>query len=452
MEISINKQEGLDAELSVKVSEADYAADLDKQLNEYRKKVNIPGFRQGKVPMGVVRKMFLKDAKRELIDKFLQRSIQEYITENNLKLILNPLSTYTAEDIDWAKDELEFTYDIGLRPEINIDIEKLNKLTRYKIEASEEDIQEEISKLRKQAGKVNHVDTVDRNNADLSVTLHFHELDEEGKEMKDGLHKVKLFTLAEMPAKLVDLVDGKEKGFKTNVKWADVLSTDEMTDIFGVDKSTIKDLNADFEVEIRGVFTVEEPEMNQEFFDQYFEPGTVTSEEDFTSEWKKLFENYFNQQSENVLAREIKQAILDNTELKMPKNFLDKYMMLSYNAQNLADIENYEEKRKAFDDELKWLIISEYVAEQQNITITEEDVIDYTKEMIRGEFGRSGMTDIEDKQLQEYAINYLTKENNFNRTSLALRDGKVFEHLLSQVQPQVETISQKKFEEMNRKQ
>jgi trigger factor len=136
----------------------------------------------------------------------------------------------------------------------------------------------------------------------------------------------------------------------------------------------------------------------------------------------------------------------------MPKNFLDKYMMLSYNAQNLSDIENYDEKRKAFDDELKWLIISEYVAEEQNITITEEDVIDYTKEMIRGELGRSGMTDIEDKQLQEYAINYLTKENNFNRTSLALRDGKVFEHLLSQVQPQVETISQKKFEEMNRKQ
>ncbi|MGZ5242890.1 MAG: trigger factor [Bacteroidia bacterium] len=452
MEISINKQEGLDAELSVKVNEADYAADLDKQLNEYRKKVNIPGFRQGKVPMGVVRKMFLKDAKRELIDKFLQRSIQDYISKNDVKLILNPLSTYNAEDIDWTKDELEFTYDIGLRPEINIDIEKLNQLTRYQIEASEEDIQEEIEKLRKQAGKVNHVDTVDRNNADLSVTIHFHELDDEGKEMEDGLHKVKLFTLAEVPAKLVDVIDGKEKGYKTTVKIADVLTADEMADIFGVDKSTIKDLNPDFEVEIRGIFTVEEPEMNQEFFDKYFEPGTVTSIEDFTAEWKKLFENYFNQQSENVLAREIKQAILDNTALDMPKNFLDKYMMLSYNAQNLADIENYDEKRKAFDDELKWLIISEYISEQQNITINEEDVIDYTKEMIRGEFGRSGMTDIEDKQLQEYAINYLTKENNFNRTSLALRDGKVFEHLLTQVQPKVEKINQKKFEELNRKQ
>jgi trigger factor len=452
VEITINKQEGLDAELSVKVNEADYAADLDKQLNEYRKRANIPGFRQGKVPMGVVRKMFLKDAKRELIDKFLQRSIQEYITENNVKLILNPLSTYNAEDIDWAKDELEFTYDIGLRPEINIDIEKLNKLTKYKIEASEEDIQEEIEKLRKQAGKVNHVDAVDRNNADLSVTIHFHELDDEGKELEDGLHKVKLFTLVEMPAKLIDVVDGKEKGYKTEVKWADVLTADEMADIFGVDKSTIKDLNPNFEVEVRGVFTIEEPEMNQEFFDKYFEPGTVTTEEDFTAEWKKLFENYFNQQAENVLAREIKQAILDNTELEMPKNFLDKYMLLSYEKQNLSDIENYEEKRKAFDDELKWLIISEYVAEQQNVTITEEDVIDYTKEMIRGEFGRSGMPDIEDMQLQEYAINYLTKENNFNRTSLALRDGKVFEHLLSQVQPKIEAISQKKFEELSRKQ
>jgi trigger factor len=283
------------------------------------------------------------------------------------------------------------------------------------------------------------------------VTIHFHELDEEGKELEGGVHKVKVFQQSELPKKLKAVLEGRNKSFKTSVKIADILSTDEIADIFGIDKSTIKDLNPGFEVEIRGLFRVEMPEMNQEFFDQILEPGKVSTEEEFRAEWKNLVENYFNREAESVLAGEIKKALLEDTKIELPEQFLDKYMLISYEAKDKESIENYESKRKSFEEELKWLLLSEFIAETQGIQVTEEDVIEYTKDMIRGEFARSGVPNLEDDKLRQYALNYLTKESNFNRTSLALRDGKVFEYLLSQVQPKIEAIGSKKFEEFRNK-
>jgi trigger factor len=312
-----------------------------------------------------------KDVKRELVEKFLQRSISEYIQKENLKLVLNPLSTYNAEDIDWQQDNFEFSYDIGLRPEIKLDLQKLNKLLKYKIEATDAEIEEEIQKLRRQYGKVDHVDAYAADDDQLNVTLHFHELDEEGKELEGGVHKVKVFQQSELPKKLKTVIDSQAKGFKTSVKIADILSADEMADILGIDKSTIKDMNPEMEVEIRGLFRVHMPELNQEFFDQILEPGKVSSEEEFRAEWKKIVENYFNHESESALVSEMKKAIIEDTKMDFPEQFLDKYMLLSYEAKDKESIENYDEKRKAFEEELKWLMISEYIGEQQGIQVNE---------------------------------------------------------------------------------
>jgi trigger factor len=107
VEVNISRQQGLDAVLSVKVQGEDYAQDFEKSLEDYRKKVALPGFRKGKVPLGVIRKMVGKDVKRELVERFLQKSIQDYVQKENVKLVLSPLSTYNAEDIDWQQDSFE---------------------------------------------------------------------------------------------------------------------------------------------------------------------------------------------------------------------------------------------------------------------------------------------------------------------------------------------------------
>lgn len=136
----------------------------------------------------------------------------------------------------------------------------------------------------------------------------------------------------------------------------------------------------------------------------------------------------------------------------MPEQFIKKYFLLSYEKKDASEIEDYDKNYAAFKEELKWLVLAEYISDEQAIEITEEDVIHYTEDMIRGEFSRSGYYDVEDKMLRQYAIDYLTKENNFNRTSMALRDGKVFDWLLKQIEPKVEKVSLKKFEELRNNQ
>ena len=179
MEVSINNQSGLDANLSVKILESDYNAELDKSLKEHGRKMNVPGFRPGKVPTGVIRKLIGKDAKRETVEKVLHKSINDYISSGNLKLVLSPLSTYHEEDIDWQQPDFEFSYDIGLKPTVNINLKPLNDLTKYFVDPTIEEVKEDVHKFRKQSAKMDYADHYDKN-AESYAWVKFTELDDSG--------------------------------------------------------------------------------------------------------------------------------------------------------------------------------------------------------------------------------------------------------------------------------
>lgn len=305
MELTINNKEGLDAILSVKLTEADYKEDFEKSLKEHGHKMHVPGFRPGKIPTGVVKKMIGKDVKRELVEKFLQKSIQDYLETNNIKLVLSPLSIYHAEDIDWKSDDLEFTYDIGIRPEIKLDIKPLNKLAKYKVDLTDEDIKEDVAKMRKQSGKMNSADKYE-NSEDYYVTVKFTELDESGEPLDAGLEKTKRFDFKSLPKKLADVINGNGAGFETVVKIADIFSVDELTANFDIEPVSAKDLYPDFKISIIAVTKIEVPEMNEDFIKMYFPNGDVTTEEGFYAEWKTVMDKYYDSQADNILARDAK--------------------------------------------------------------------------------------------------------------------------------------------------
>jgi trigger factor len=451
VEVNISNREGLDAVLSVKVSEADYKEDFEKSLKDYGRKMNVPGFRPGKIPTGIVKKMIGKDAKRELVEKFLQKNIQDYLDKNNIKLVLSPLSTYHAEDIDWQQNDLEFTYDIGMRPDIKLDLKPLNKLPKYEIQLTDEEVKEDVEKLRKQAGKPVPEQKFDKG-TDYYLAVKFTELDEAGNPVDGGLEKTKRYNDTNTPAALAELLKGKEINSETTVKIAAIFSPDEMAEQFELDEASVKDLYPDFKVTITSLMKVEVPEFNEEFFKGYFPEGNVTTAEEFYAEWRKIMDQYYASQAENVLVKEVKKSLLASMNYDMPEQFIKKYFLLSYEVKDEAEIEDHEQKYNDFKEELKWLMLSDFIAEQNNIEIKEDDVIHYTMDMIRNELGRSGYFDVEDPKLRQYAIDYLTKENNFNRTSLALRDGKVFDWLLKQIEPKSEPVSLKNFEELKNNQ
>lgn len=448
MEVSIQNQKGLDAVLSVKINKDDYHNEVKKSITDYQKKMRIPGFRPGKVPYGVVQKMVEAEVKREQVDKLLQKNIQNYLKENNINLVLSPLSTYVAEDIDWKKESFEFTYDIGMRPEIKPDFEALNKLTSFNVEAAPESIDKEIENIRKQAGEMKQQETV-TDEDELSVVVRFQEINDEGTALEDGQKKIKVLKLSEVPDNFRKFLVGKAKNAKETVNIFELLSEKEVGDIFGVDSHTVKDLNKNFEIEITEIFMIDLAEMNQTFFDSYFEPGKVTTEEEFKGEWKNIIESHFNQQAKNLLFNEVKKALMENTNVELPEAFIKKYLLLSYNVEKAEDLDNYDKKLDSFKEELKWVLISDSIAEAQEIKITDEDILHYAKDLIRYEFSRMGMGgNIDDKTLNQYAQNYLNQESNYARISMMLKDNAVFNYINSIISPVQETIPQAKFEEL----
>jgi trigger factor len=451
VEVNISNRDGLDAVLSVKVTEADYKEDFEKSLKDYGRKMNVPGFRPGKVPNGLVKKLVGKDAKRELVEKFLQKNIQDYLDNNNIKLVLSPLSTYHAEDIDWLQNELEFSYDIGIRPDIKLDLKPLNKLPKYVVELSEEEVREDVEKLRKQAGKPVPTDKFVKGK-DMYLAVKFTELDESGNPLDGGLDTTKRYNDSNIPETLAALLNGKENNSETVTKIAAILGPSELAEQFELDEASVKDLYPDFRLTVTSLMKIEVPAFNEDFFKGYFPDGNVTNAEEFYVEWKKIMEQYYASQAENVLVKEMKKSLLSSMNYDLPEQFIKKYFLLSYEVKDEAEVEDYEKKYHDFTEELKWLMLSDFIAEQNNIEIKEDDVIHYTMDMIRNELGRSGYYDVEDKNLRQYAIDYLTKENNFNRTSMALRDGKVFDWLLKEIEPKTEQISLKNFEELKNNQ
>src|ERR1039458_1607220 len=314
--------------MSVKVQESDYKEDFEKSLKNYGRTMKVPGFRPGHIPTGLIRKMIGKDAKHELVDKFLQKNIGEYLDTNKIKLVLSPLSTYVAEDIDWNADDLEFTYDIGMRPEINLDLKPLNKLVKYQVALTDEDVKKDRDMFLRRAGKMEPADFYDFSE-DYYVSLKFTELDEKGEAVEEGLEKTKFFNFRNIPKKLGELLNGQASSYETVVKIADIFTTDEMAENFELDVLSVKDLFPDFKIVVVSVRKLEMPEMNEEFFKKEYPDGSVTNEEELNKHWKTLMQGYYGEQSNNMLATELKKNLLANTKMDLPEQYVRKYYDLS---------------------------------------------------------------------------------------------------------------------------
>ena len=449
MQISIENKNGLNAELRVTIHEADYNEQVKKSLSKYQKTMNVPGFRKGHVPFGVVQKMIGTDAKREQVDKILQEGIQNYLKENNVKLVLSPLSTYVSEEVNWKTPDMDFTYDIGFRPEIKPNLKSVDSLTRMKVVLLEEDIQKDIDSMRKSAGQLDMADVI-TDTPGLSVSLKFTELDESGNPFEGGQSKQKFYQAADMPQGIKDAIVSKDKGEKIKVDLFSILSEEEIETLLEADKMTVRDLNHTFEIEIQAAFSIKAAEMDQAFFDKYMEPGTVTNEEEFMAEWKKRVENYYQREADSMFFKEVREVLPKNTEMELPHEFLKKYYLVSYNAKTEDDVIDFEDQLAKFENELKWILIADELGEQGGINVTEEDILNFTMSSIRYEFSKSGMANPEEALVRQYAVNYLQQESNYSRTVMMLKDSAVYEYLLGIVHPKEEEVTTQKLSELKK--
>ncbi|WP_299760083.1 trigger factor [uncultured Pontibacter sp.] len=439
MNITLNQTDSTNAQLKVVLEEADYAPKVDQQVKEYSKKAQIKGFRPGKVPAGLVKKMYGKSILVEQINKTLQEEISKYIRENDVKLLGEPLPETEQPEIDWDNQKtFEFTYQVGLLPDFNLPLDK--SVEGYKVELDQKTIDEAYENLKRQFGKTVNPETAEQGDF-ISGEL----------KQVDGEFQSKTL----IPTSRV--VEGQDKfvGVKTDdVVRFDIRKTfgDDnaaLAHVTGLSKEAVADLNGEFEFIVEKINRTESAELNQELFDKLFGKDEVTTEEEFDAKIRETILENYERESDNLLYRNIIDTLVDNVEVELPEAFFKRWIQVTNEGK--LTTEQIEENFDKYVRELKWSMIKNKVVEENELKVSNEEVVDATKEKMLAQFNMPEVPEELMESMNSYAQQYLQQDNgrNYINEYEQLLAEKVLAKLKEKMTVVEKTISSEDFRNMS---
>lgn len=415
MNITKESIDSLNAVVKVDIAAEDYQGKVEQILKDYRKKADIPGFRKGQVPMGMVKKQYGKSIMIDEINKMLQESLNNYLTEEKLDILGNPIPK-ANDSFSWDAEAFSFEFELGLAPEFDVDLSAKKKITQYNIVAEDSLIDKEVENLQTRFGKIHQVEEVVEK-ANVVGTFVNAEKEIEKKStivLEDIKGKVNLKKF--LGAKVGDVLKLKTKGlFNDDHKLMGALGLSH-DDIHGLD------IELDFTIE--EITQVELAELNQEFFDKIFGEGKVTSAEELRTKIKEDAENQFKAQSEQQLLNSVTEYLVENTKFDLPVAFLKKWLATAGEKQ-LSEEEAAEEYEKS-EKGLRYQLIESKLMTANGIKLDYQELKDYAKEFIKAQMAQYGNLNPEEKELDDIANRVLTNQDEAKR----LQDQLVSKKLL----------------------
>jgi len=407
MNISKENIDSLNAVLKIELSAADYQDRVATVLADYRKTADMPGFRKGKVPMGVVKKRYGIPVKVEEINKILSDSITKYIVDEKLDILGNPLPK-EAEQIDWDKQEdFVFEYELGLAPIFDVKISKKTKIDFYNIKADDTMIDRYAEDIAKRYGKMSSPEKVEEKDLVYGT---FQELDADGLAVEGGITNQASVSLDFVKTKqLKNEFIGSEKGVVIvfDPKKAFENDTDTAA-MLNIDKEAYADLKANFSFTIDNISRMEPADLNTELFDKVYGEGVVKNEKEFRAKIATEAENTFLGESDRKFQNDAVDFLLEKTSFDLPEEFLKRWMQtVSEKPVTLDEIENdFEGYKKS----LKWQIIENKIAKENNLSVAKEEAIEETKKLIAAQMAQYGQLSPEGEQLEQYAQQVLANK------------------------------------------
>ena len=412
MNISFENSDKVNGLLTITVEEADFNASVEKTLKDYRKKANIPGFRPGQAPMGLIKRQFGASVRYDAVNKFVGEQLYKYIQDNNIQMLGEPLPSAKQEtpaDIE-KPAPYTFVFDIAVAPEINMTLDGRNKIDYYTIKADDKLINEQIEMYQSRAGKY---EKAEEYNAELNDMLKgdLRELDAEGNTKEDGI-TVEGAVL--MPSYIK--VD-EQKSLFNNAKPGDIITFNprkaypegeaEISALLKIDREVAKDLESNFSFQITEIQRFVKAELNQELFDQVFGEGTVKSEDEFRAKIAEGLQPQLEANSDYKFMLDVRTYCENKVgELTWPDELLKRIMLLNNKDKGEDFVEkNYAESIK----QLEWHLIKEQLVKANEIKIEDADVKAAAIEMARMQFAQYGMTNVPDEYVENYANELLKK-------------------------------------------
>lgn len=406
MEINRKNIDKLNAVITVNIQAADYKDQVEKVLSNYKKNANIPGFRKGHIPMGMVKKQFGKAVLIEEVNKLIQEKLNEYLKKEEIDILGNPLPKNEAE-IDWTGEDFSFEFELGLAPEFTVDITK-KATVHYQIEADKAMIENQIKTIRNQYGKLIAKDKAEAGD-ELTGTFSNEEQEIDHKATFD----LDLVKGKKQREALVGAVVGTEVTLNTKDLFKEQKDLERMLGI-GADKA--KDLKTDVVFTIAEINKREKAELNQELFDKLFGPGNVSSEKELKEKIKEDAERQFVQQSDQKLLNDVIDTLIDNTKFDLPEDFLKRWIQSTGEAK-LTQEEAAAEYERSVKGLRYQLIEGKLREEHEELQLKFEDLNAYANEMIKMQMMQYGHPNPSDEEVTGIVARIMSNEDEVRRMS-----------------------------------
>ncbi len=447
MNVTHQNNDALTATLTVKVDKADYDLKVEQSLKDVRKKAVIKGFRPGHAPASLINKMYRKSAIVEEVNKLVSESISNYIFEQKINILGEPLPSEKQEGIDWDEQkDFEFLFDMALAPEFETKLSKRDKVPYFTIKVDEKMRDSYIESISGRYGSYQIAKKSDGESL-LKATLTELNADESPKEdghtVEDGLVSVML------------VADDAEKAKLTGAKVGDVMVLDvtkafpnetDRAALLNTAKEHLADFEPLFQATITEVKHYKKAEINQELFDKIYGEGVVTTTEEFHNMVDEDIKMNLKGDSERKFYMDVRNKLIEKFGIELPKDFLVRWLVAINEGKFTA--EQVEKDYPHFENDLKWQLIRDKIAGEQEFKVAEQELVSIAKGYIANQMMQYGMGQLPEEFIEKYANDLLTKDEERRKLAERVIENKVIEWLKETIKLDEKEVDFEKFKDL----
>lgn len=449
----------LHEKLTVTLERKDYLPSFEKALKDYSKKANIPGFRKGMVPAGLIKKMYGPSLFTDEVLRTVDRELVGYLQNDQVDIFAQPLpleTDFRQLDVN-NPTEYTFHFEIGMKPNFTLPDLAAASITRHVVDVTEEMIDSEVTRLQNRYGNMEDKETVDSDEHVLNIV--FTEIDEDGNPVEAGIVKDNSLLTKYFKESFRSQLMGKKAQDEVDLRLADAFDTKElefvMSDL-GLDKADIASAEKRFRVQITKVGLLEKRALDAEFFNQLYPGGEVITESDFRNKIKEEIQAYWNSQARNQIHDQIYHLLLDHTSIEFPETFLKKWIQSQgesgengeKTSQTKSD-EQVEQEFPGFLKQLKWSLLSDKIVHENSIQVQPDEIRDFARQQLMGYMGGMGAGGGDQQPWMDTYVEKMMQDRKYVEESYnRIQTQKIFEWAETKVNPKDKTLSADEFTKM----
>jgi len=433
MKIASNYIDKLNGKITIEIDKKDYAKQVNSVLHKYSQTANVPGFRKGHVPMGLIKKQYGRAVIMDEVNKLIDKQLRDYIKDNEIDMLGGPIPI-PQDNINWDSDKITFEFEVGLTPKFDIKLKFKKPITNYIVKADEKMINEQISSIQKQYGKLTTKKNIEK---DCDITGVFTHEDEINNKSTFNLNRVK-------NKKSLKKLLGLKVGDSIDIHVKDLFNdSHDLIQVLGISHDRAKDIDIEVNLNIDEISYKEPADLDQELFDKIYGKGIVKSVTELKKKISDDIEKQFVNQTDQKLMNDIIESLIENTKFKLPSEFLTKWIKIN-SEKKLSDDEAKEEYKKS-EKGMKYQLIESKLVTDNNLQVNFDDLKSYTRDLIKAQMNQYGQSNPSDKELDDVVARVLQNKDEIKRLTEQLTSNRILTFFKENTNVKTKELSYEKF-------